>query len=87
MRLSSALILVDFIFLTLLWSELIRVFSLLVLVTDTFMALSPRIGLSSGFLITKMGTCKSSTVPADSSDNSNFISIHPRNGISVWFLY
>lgn len=74
MRLSSALILVDFIFLKLLWSDLIRVFSLLVLVTD-------------GFLITKKGTCKFSTVLADSFDNSNFISIHPRNGISVWFLY
>ena len=74
MRLSSALILVDFIFLKLLWSDLIIVFSLLVLVTD-------------GFLITKKGTCKFSTVLADSSDNSNFISIHPRNGISVWFLY
>ena len=84
MELSSALILFDLMFLTLLWSELIRAFSLLVLLTNTFITLNPKIALSSGSLITKKGTCNSSTVLVDSSDNSNFISIHPWNGISVW---
>ena len=52
MRLTSALVLFDLIFLTLLWSELVKAFSLLVLLTYTFMALNPEIGLSSGSLIT-----------------------------------
>ena len=73
------------VFLTLLRSKLKRAFSLLVLLTNAFMELNPRIGLSSGYLITKKGTFKSSTVLVDSSDNSNFISIHPGNGISMVF--
>ena len=84
MRLTGALILFDLMYLILLWSEFIRAFSLLVLLTETFMALNPKMGLSSGSLITKKGTCNSSTVLVDSSDNSNFISVHTRNGISVW---
>ena len=35
------------------------------------MALNPKIGLSSGSLITKKGTCNSSTVLLDSSKNLN----------------
>ena len=87
MRLTNALILLDLIFLTLLWSELVRAFSLPVLLTNTFIAMNPKIGLSSGSLITKKGTCNSSTVLLDSSDNSNFTSIHPSNGISVWWTH
>ena len=83
MRLTGALILFDLMYLILLWSESIRAFSLLVLLTETFMALNPKMGLSSGSLITKKGTFNSSTVLVDSSNNSNFISVHPRNGISV----
>ena len=72
-------------FLTLLWSELIRAFSLLLLLTNTFMELNPKMGLSIGSLITKeKGTCNFSTVLVDSSNNSNLISVYPRNGISVW---
>ena len=48
--LTSALILFDLMFLTKLWSEMIRVFSLLVLLANTFMALTPKIGLSSWIL-------------------------------------
>ena len=55
MRLTSALILFDLMFLTLSWNELMRAFSLMVLLTNTFMALNPKIGLSSGSLITKKG--------------------------------
>ena len=84
MKLTSALILFDLMFLTLFWSELIRAFSLLVLLTNTLMALNPKIGLSGGSLITRKGTCNSSTVLLDSSDNSNFISVYSKNGISVW---
>ena len=87
MRLTSALILFDLMFLTLLWSELIRAFSLLVLLTNSFMALNPKMGLSRGSLITEKGTFNSSTVLVDSSNNSNFISVHPRNGISVWLTH
>ena len=84
MRLTSALICLELMSLTLRWSELIRAFSLPVLLTNTFIVMNPKIGLSSGSLITKKGTYNSSTVLLDSSDNSNFRSIHPRNGISVW---
>ena len=56
-------------FLTLLWSELTRIFSLL---SNTFMTLNPKIGLSSGSLITKKVTYNSPDVLPDSSDNSNF---------------
>ena len=84
MRLTSALIFLELMSLTLRWSELIRAFSLPVLLTNTFIVMNPKIGLSSGSLITKKGTYNSSTVLLDSSDNSNFRSIHPRNGISVW---
>ena len=84
MKLTSALILFDLMFLTLFWSELIRAFSLLVLLTNTLMALNPKIGLSGGSFITRKGTCNSSTVLLDSSDNSNFISVYSKNGISVW---
>ena len=87
MRLTDALILFDLMFLRFLWSELIRALSLLVLSTNTFMELNPKIGLSSGSLITRKSTCNSSTVLLDSSDNSNFISIHPRNDISVWLSH
>ena len=52
MRLTNVLILFDLMFLRLLWSELIRAFSLLVLLTNTFMVLNPKMGLSSGSLIT-----------------------------------
>ena len=65
MRLTSALILFDLMFLTLLWSELIRGFSLLVLLTNTFMALNPKMRFSSGPLITRKGTWYSSTVMVD----------------------
>ena len=69
MRLTSALILFDLMFLTLLRSKLITAFSLLVLLTNTFMALNPKIGLSSELL--------------DSSDISNVILVYPRNDIFV----
>ena len=69
MRLTSALILFDLMFLTLLRSKLITAFSLLVLLTNTFMALNPKIGLSSVLL--------------DLSDISNVILVYPRNDISV----
>ena len=84
MKLTTALILFDLMFLTLSWSELMRAFSLVVLLTNTFMALNPKLGLSSGSLITKKGACNYSTVQLNSSGNSSLISIHPRNGISVW---
>lgn len=85
-RLASALILFDLMFFTLVWSESIRAFSLLVLSTNTFMTLNPKIGLSNGYLITKKGTSSSSTVLLHSSNNSIFISLHPRNNISVWLF-
>ena len=53
MRLTSALTLFDLIFFRLLLSELIRAFSLLELLINSLMALNPKIGLSSGSLITK----------------------------------
>ena len=76
MRLTSALILFDLMFLTLLWIESIKAFSLMVLLINTFVALNPKIGLSSGSLITKNDTCNSSTVLVDSSGKSNFISLY-----------
>ena len=65
MRLTSALILLELMSLTLRWSELIRAFSLPVLLTNTFIVMNPKIGLSSGSLITKKGTYNSSTVLLD----------------------
>ena len=84
MSLVSILILFDLMVLTLIWSELIRAFSLLVLLNNTSMALNPKFGLSSGSLITKKNTWSSSTVLLDSSNNSNFVSVHPTSGMSVW---
>ena len=43
MRLTSALKLFDLMFLTLLYSELIRAFSLLMLLNNNFMALNPKV--------------------------------------------
>ena len=51
------------------------------------MVLNPKIGLSSGSLITRKGTCNSSTVLLDLTDDTNFMSVDTRNGISVWLTH